>query len=113
MATIIGVGVGVFVLLMLLIASIAACYLGGGSRYSNQISAVATLAFLLVTAILLVSPRGEATKTDIEAEISGYDATVTQRALMTVSMVLAVLTAAGGTFAFHLVPPVHAKPVDH
>ena len=69
------------------ITSIAACYLGGGSRYSNQISAGATFAFLAVTIILLVSPRGESYKSDIEEEISGYDQTVTQRALMMVSMV--------------------------
>ena len=27
--------------------------------------------------------------------------------------VLAVLTAAGGMVAFHLIPPVHAKPIDY
>jgi len=71
------------------IASFAACYMGGGSRYSNQISAGATFAFVVVTVILLVTPRGGSTKTGIEEEISGYDQTVTQRALMMVSMVLA------------------------
>ena len=87
--------------------------MGAGSRYSNQISAGATFAFLAVTIILLVSPRGESYKSDIEEEISGYDQTVTQRALMMVSMVLAVLTAAGGMVAFHLIPPIHAKPIDY
>lgn len=100
------------------IMSIAACYLGGGSRYSkcvcpllsphspspcilspskhhtrffskkrenpsscaddslfllansSSISAGATLSFVLITIILLVSPRGESSKSAIEAEIS-------------------------------------------
>jgi len=112
MATIIGVGVGVFVLLVLLILSIAACYLGGGSRYSNQISAGATGGFVVITILLLVAPRGESAKGTIEAEIAGYDSTITHRALMTVSMVLAVIVAGGGMVAFHLAPTVYAKPVD-
>lgn len=32
---------------------------------------------------------------------------------MMVTMVLGVLTAGGGMVAFHMAPPVYAKPVDY
>ena len=40
------------------------------TMFHSQISAGATLTFLLITIILLVSPRGESSKGAIEAEIS-------------------------------------------
>jgi len=51
--------------------------------------------------------------TDVEAEIGGYDDTVTYRSLMVTCMVLGSLTAFGAVLAFHLFPPVYAKPIDH
>mmetsp|Transcript_12061 Transcript_12061/g.43457 ORF Transcript_12061/g.43457 Transcript_12061/m.43457 type:complete len:131 (-) Transcript_12061:124-516(-) len=113
MATIVGVGVGVFVLTILMMISILACYLGGGSRYSNQISFGTTTLFLLVAVILLVSPRGESNKSVIETEIEGYDDTVTHRALMLASMLMAMFVAGGGIVFSHLSSPVFSKPVDH
>ena len=62
--------------------------------------------FLLVLIFMLASPRGTATRTAVEAEISGYDDTVTNRALMLASMVLGAVTAGGSVAAFHLDPPV-------
>jgi hypothetical protein len=69
--------------------------------------------FLLVLIFMLASPRGTATRTAVEAEISGYDDTVTNRALMLASMVLGAVTAGGSVAAFHLYPPMYAKPLDY
>ena len=38
---------------------------------------------------------------------------VTYRSLMVTCMVLGSLTAFGAVLAFHLFPPVYAKPIDH
>ena len=63
--------------------------------------------------VLLITPRGETELTDVEAEIGGYDDTVTYRSLIVTCMVLGALTSFGSVAAFHLFPPVYAKPIDH
>ena len=51
--------------------------------------------------------------TDVEAEIGGYDDTVTYRSLIFTAMVLGAVTAGGSVAAFHLFPLVYAKPIDY
>lgn len=113
MSTVLGVGIGVFVLLVLLAASVTTCFLGSGSRYSSQISIGTTAVFFLVAIVLLVSPRGETSKGDVESEISGYDETVTHRALMLSSLLMASLAAGIGFLTTHMLAPAHAKPLDY
>jgi hypothetical protein len=72
-----------------------------------------TLSYIVLLIILLIAPRGETTLTDVEAEIGTYDDTVTYRSLIVASMVLGAVTAGGSVAAFHLFPPVYAKPIDY
>ena len=57
---------------------------------NSKVSVGTSTLFIIILAFMLASPRGSATKTAIEAEIAGYDDTVTNRALMMASMVLHV-----------------------
>lgn len=72
-----------------------------------------TVSYIVLLVILLIAPRGETTLTDVEAEIGTYDDTVTYRSLIVTSMVLGAVTAGGSFAAFHLFPPVYAKPIDY
>ena len=80
---------------------------------NSKVSVGTSTLFIIILAFMLASPRGSATKTAIEAEIAGYDDTVTNRALMMASMVFGIVMAGGSVAAFHLYPPVYVKPLDY
>lgn len=99
-------------MLGLRIGAVAFCYLSQGGRYSSRATAVVSALFVLVVILLFSSPRGDTQRSDIEAEIEGYDGRVTQRALMMSSMALAIVSALSALGAFHILSPVYAKTID-
>lgn len=112
MSLIMGVGSGVLALALLLIGAFALCYLGQGGRHSSRVTVIVSIIFVMIAILLLSSPRGDTRRTDIEAEIEGYDNRVTQRALMMSSMTLAIVSAISALGAFHILPPAYAKTID-